>query len=164
DADSTGLLLLTNDGELANRLMHPRYEVPRTYRAVVANAPVSSAAIQRLRSGIELDDGRTAPAQARRLAPNVIELGMHRGRKRQVRRMCDAVGHPVRELQRVAFGPLKLGELREGAVRTLRAREIEALRAAATPRRAAKGPARPASRRAARPAERPVRAPRPGAR
>jgi 23S rRNA pseudouridine2605 synthase len=160
DADSTGLLLLTNDGELANRLMHPRYEVPRTYRVVVSNAPVGGAALQKLRGGIELDDGRTAPAEARRLAPNVIELVMHEGRKRQVRRMCEAVGHPVRELQRVAFGPLRLGELREGAVRTLRAKEIEALRGAATPRRAAKDPAPPGARRAQRGGERPARGPR----
>jgi 23S rRNA pseudouridine2605 synthase len=144
DADSTGLLLLTNDGDLANRLMHPRYEVPRTYRAVVSNAPVGSAALNALRRGVKLDDGTTAPAHARRVAPNVIELVLHEGRKRQVRRMCEAVGHPVRSLQRVAFGPLVLGDLREGAVRTLRAKEIEALRTAATPRREPAG--RPAKR------------------
>ncbi len=149
DADSTGLLLLTNDGELANRLTHPRYEVPRTYRVVVSNAPVGSAALNALRRGVTLDDGPTAPAQARRIQPNVIELVLHEGRKRQVRRMCDVVGHPVRSLQRVAFGPLVLGELREGAVRTLRAKEIEALRAAATQPRAAAGRSRPGSGRRA---------------
>jgi 23S rRNA pseudouridine2605 synthase len=138
DADSTGLLLLTNDGELANRLMHPRYEVPRTYRAVVNRGPVGAAAIRRLRDGVELDDGRTSPAQVKRLEPNVLELILREGRKRQVRRMCEAVGHPVRALQRVAFGPLALGELREGSVRALNPGEVDQLRKAATPRRAAK--------------------------
>jgi 23S rRNA pseudouridine2605 synthase len=166
DADSTGLLLLTNDGELANRLMHPRYEVPRTYRALVSNAPVSSAALNALRRGVTLDDGTTAPAQARRIAPNVIELVLHEGRKRQVRRMCEAVGHPVRSLQRVAFGSLVLGDLREGAVRTLRAKEIEALRAATTPQPEAAG--RPKGRPGRRPPKVPAgkrrRPPSPGAR
>jgi 23S rRNA pseudouridine2605 synthase len=162
DAESTGLLLLTNDGELANRLMHPRYQVPRTYRAVVAHGPVGSGAIKALREGVELDDGRTAPAQVKRLETNVIELILREGRKRQVRRMCEAVGHPVRSLQRVAFGPLVLGELREGSVRALNPGEVESLRGAssATPRRAAK----PAPAGAPVPAPRArARAPRRGA-
>jgi 23S rRNA pseudouridine2605 synthase len=130
DADTTGLILLTNDGELANHLTHPRYEVPKTYRAKVANAPVAEAALRALRSGVELDDGRTAPAQVRAVRPDVLELTIHEGRKRQVRRMCDAVGHPVLGLRRVRFGPLALGDLAVGAHRRLTAAEVERLRGA----------------------------------
>jgi 23S rRNA pseudouridine2605 synthase len=130
DAETTGLILLTNDGALANHLTHPRYEVPKTYRAKVADPPVGERALQRLRAGIELDDGPTAPAQARRLRPDVIELTIREGRKRQVRRMCEAVGHPVLALRRVAFGPLALGDLPAGAHRRLTAAEVERLRAA----------------------------------
>jgi 23S rRNA pseudouridine2605 synthase len=130
DAETTGLILLTNDGALANHLTHPRYEVPKTYRAKVADPPVGERALQRQRAGIELDDGPTAPAQARRLRPDVIELTIREGRKRQVRRMCEAVGHPVLALRRVAFGPLALGDLPAGAHRRLTAAEVERLRAA----------------------------------
>jgi 23S rRNA pseudouridine2605 synthase len=130
DADTTGLILLTNDGALANRLMHPRYEVPRTYRARVEGRP-SDAALRALREGVELDDGRTAPARVRRVASDVLELSLHEGRKRQVRRMCEAVGHPVRSLERIAFGPLRLGGLARGAHRRLTAAEVEKLRRAA---------------------------------
>src|SRR5919199_716525 len=130
DADTTGLMLLTNDGALAEHLTHPRYEVPKTYRAKVANPPVGERALQRLRDGVELDDGRTAPAQARRLRPDVVELTIREGRKRQVRRMCEAVGHPVLVLRRVGFGPLRLGDLPAGAHRRLTAAEVERLRAA----------------------------------
>ncbi len=130
DIDTTGLLLLTNDGELAHRLTHPRFEVEKTYRAVVAGAPVREAELKALRNGVQLDDGRTAPAKVRRLAANTIELTIHEGRKRQVKRMCEAVGHPVRRLERVAFGPLKIGELKPGAHRELTRAEIEALSAA----------------------------------
>ena len=129
DADTTGLILLTNDGELANRLTHPRYEVPKTYRAKVANPPVRDAALRRLRDGVELEDGPAAPATVRRLRPDVLELTIHEGRKRQVRRMCEAVGHPVLELRRVAFGPLRLGDLPPGAHRRLTAAEVARLRA-----------------------------------
>ena len=129
DADTTGLILLTNDGELANRLTHPRYGVPKTYRAKVANPPVRDAALRRLRDGVELEDGLAAPATVRRLRPDVLELTIHEGRKRQVRRMCEAVGHPVLELRRVAFGPLRLGDLPPGAHRRLTAAEVERLRA-----------------------------------
>src|SRR5439155_925580 len=101
DADTTGLILLTNDGELAHRLTHPSFEVPKTYRARVAHAPVGHDALRRLRHGVELDDGVTAPARVRRLAPDLLELSITEGRKRQVRRMCDAVGHPVVDLQRI---------------------------------------------------------------
>jgi 23S rRNA pseudouridine2605 synthase len=132
DADTTGLILLTNDGELANRLMHPRYEVPRTYVARVAGGPVGDAALRALRAGVELSDGVTAPASVRPLARDRLELVLHEGRKRQVRRMCEAVGHPVVALERVGFGPLALGGLGVGQARRLGAEEIEALRTAAT--------------------------------
>jgi 23S rRNA pseudouridine2605 synthase len=131
DVDSTGLVLLTNDGDLANRLMHPRYEVPRTYRARVAGTP-SKRALQALRRGVELDDGRTLPAQASLIGPpgpeSVIEITIREGRNRIVRRMLEAVGNPVRALERVAFGPVGLGRLRSGGVRRLRPAELEALR------------------------------------
>ena len=129
DAASTGLILLTNDGELANRLTHPRYEVPKTYRATVAGGPVAKAALAALRHGIELDDGPTAPAGARLVAPQVIEIELREGRKRQVRRMCEAVGHPVTALERIRFGSLELGRLAPGAHRRLTSVELEALRA-----------------------------------
>jgi 23S rRNA pseudouridine2605 synthase len=128
DADTTGLILLTNDGELANRLTHPRYEVPRTYRATVGRPPVRTAALRALRAGVELEDGRTAPARVRALAPNVLEITIHEGRKRQVRRMCEAVGHPVKQLERVAFGPLRLGDLKPGQHRRLPPGAVERLR------------------------------------
>jgi 23S rRNA pseudouridine2605 synthase len=129
DADTTGLILLTDDGELAHRLTHPRYEVPKTYRARVGGEAVGERALRALREGIGLEDGRTAPAAVRRVAPNELEIVLREGRKRQVRRMCDAVGHPVRALARVAFGPLALGDLPEGAHRRLRPVEVERLRA-----------------------------------
>ncbi|HXB14579.1 MAG TPA: pseudouridine synthase [Solirubrobacteraceae bacterium] len=127
DADSGGLILLTNDGELANRLTHPRYEVPKTYRVRVGGRRVSARTLGRLREGIELDDGPTAPATVTQIAPHELELTIHEGRNRQVRRMCEAVGHPVLELTRVAFGPLRLGDLRPGRARRLSAREIAGL-------------------------------------
>jgi 23S rRNA pseudouridine2605 synthase len=128
DADTGGLILLTNDGELANRLTHPRFQVPKTYVARVARAPVGREAIARLRAGVELEDGRTAPASVRRVAGDVLELTIHEGRNRQVRRMCEAVGHPVLELTRTRFGPLSLGKLAPGAHRRLGDGEIERLR------------------------------------
>jgi 23S rRNA pseudouridine2605 synthase len=127
DADTTGLLLLTNDGELANRLTHPRFGVPRVYRADVEPAPVPEAALRNLRDGVELDDGRTSPAKVRQIEPGVLELTIAEGRKRQVRRMCEAVGHPVVELERVAFGPLRLGALTRGEARLLTPAEVERL-------------------------------------
>jgi 23S rRNA pseudouridine2605 synthase len=131
DAATTGLILLTNDGELANRLTHPRYGVRRVYRARVTPAPVPERALRRLREGVELDDGRTSPASVRQLEPGLLELTIAEGRKRQVRRMCEAVGHPVEELERVAFGPLGLGSLAAGEARRLSAAEVERLRKAA---------------------------------
>jgi 23S rRNA pseudouridine2605 synthase len=139
DADSTGLILLTNDGELANRLIHPRYEVPRAYRARVSGRP-DEAALRRLREGVELEDGTTAPARVRRIAPNVLEITIHEGRKRQVRRMLDAVGHPVVELERIAFGPLRLRGLAPGEHRRLTPAEVERLRQPAAPRSASLPP------------------------
>jgi 23S rRNA pseudouridine2605 synthase len=132
DADTTGLILLTNDGELANRMMHPRYEVPRTYVARVAGGPVGDGAVRALRTGVELSDGRTAPATVRVLGGDQLELVLHEGRKRQVRRMCEAVGHSVVALERVGFGPLALGDLGVGEARRLAATEVDALRTAAT--------------------------------
>src|SRR3954449_6407475 len=131
DAETTGLILLTDDGELANRLTHPRHEVPKVYRARVVDGPVSGHALHRLRKGIELDDGPTLPAQVRQVRPGVLEITLREGRKRQVRRMCEAVGHRVQSLRRVRFGPLELGRLEEGRARLLRAAELRALKAAA---------------------------------
>jgi 23S rRNA pseudouridine2605 synthase len=131
DADSSGLILLTNDGELANRLTHPRYEVPKTYRAKLGGGPVADRTLDALRRGVELDDGPSAPARVRRLRGSTIELTIHEGRNRQVRRMCEAVGHPVLELQRTGFGPLRLGSLKDGAHRRLSSAEAERLRALA---------------------------------
>jgi 23S rRNA pseudouridine2605 synthase len=131
DADTTGLLLLTDDGELAHHLTHPSFEVPRTYVAKVRNPPVRDAALRALREGVELDDGPTAPARVRKLAADRLELTIHEGRKHQVKRMCEAVGHPVRELQRVAFGPLRLGGLEPGEHRRLTPAEVERLRSLA---------------------------------
>jgi 23S rRNA pseudouridine2605 synthase len=129
DADSSGLLLLTNDGELANRLTHPSFEVPKTYRAKLAGGPVGEATLRALREGVPLDGSNTAPARVRRRGTNEIEITIHEGRNRQVRRMCESLGHPVVELERIAFGPLRLGELRPGASRRLAADEVGRLRA-----------------------------------
>jgi 23S rRNA pseudouridine2605 synthase len=130
DADSSGLLLLTNDGELANRLMHPRYEVAKTYVARLRK-PIGERDLVRLRSGVELEDGSTAPAPVRRLGEREIEIVLREGRNRQVRRMLEAVGNEVVALRRVAFGPLSLGDLREGEARRLSDDEIARLREAA---------------------------------
>jgi 23S rRNA pseudouridine2605 synthase len=135
DADSTGLILLTNDGELAHRLTHPSFHVPKTYRVRVAGGKVGESALRALREGVRLEDGPTAPAQVRRVPSKLrsletIELTIHEGRNRQVRRMCEAVGHPVESLERIAFGPLKLGDLAPGATRRLTGAEVERLRRA----------------------------------
>ncbi|MHB8241384.1 MAG: pseudouridine synthase [Solirubrobacteraceae bacterium] len=128
DIDTSGLILLTNDGELANRLMHPRFEVPKTYRATVRGGPLGADALDALRAGVQLEDGPTAPAKVRRVSSREIELTISEGRNRQVRRMCEAVGHPVLELQRIRFGPLALGGLEPGAHRRLREAEAERMR------------------------------------
>jgi 23S rRNA pseudouridine2605 synthase len=135
DADTTGLILLTNDGELADLLTHPRYGVEKVYRAKVQPSRVSPRALAALRDGVQLDDGRTAPARVRQVAPGVLEIGLREGRKRQVRRMLEAVGHRVVELERVAFGPLGLRGLERGRSRRLKDAEVERLRRAAKPRR-----------------------------
>jgi 23S rRNA pseudouridine2605 synthase len=128
DADASGLILLTNDGELANRLTHPRYEVPKTYEVRVASPPVREPALQRLREGVELEDGRTAPAKVRRMSADTLELTIHEGRNRQIKRMCEAIGQRVVALRRTRFGPLALGDLEAGASRRLSAAEVERLR------------------------------------
>ena len=130
DADTTGLILLTNDGELAELLTHPRYGVEKTYRARVDPPVVSERSLRALRDGVALEDGRSSPAKARLVAPGLVELTIREGRKRQVRRMCEAVGHDVRALQRTAFGPLGLERLPPGESRRLSAAEVERLRAA----------------------------------
>jgi 23S rRNA pseudouridine2605 synthase len=127
DADSTGLLLLTNDGELANRLTHPRYEVPKTYRVELSRPPAASD-LRRLESRVELEDGLTAPSQVRRLGEREIEIVLREGRNRQVRRMAEAVGNRVLALRRVRFGPIELDDLPIGKARRLSEQEIAALR------------------------------------
>jgi 23S rRNA pseudouridine2605 synthase len=125
-ADSTGLILLTNDGELANRLTHPRYGIERTYR-VRLRRPATSSQLRRLRGGVELEDGPTAPARLRAVSPRVVELTLTEGRNRQVRRMVEAVGNRVAALARTRFGPLELGTLPEGRSRLLRPPEVKRL-------------------------------------
>ena len=127
DIDTTGLMLLTNDGALAHRLTHPSFEVRRTYRVVVRRGPVTGVQLGKLRDGVPLEDGRTAPAEARRVAHDTFELTIHEGRNRQVKRMCEAVGHRVKRLERIAFGPLVLGDLALGRSRRLSATEITQL-------------------------------------
>jgi 23S rRNA pseudouridine2605 synthase len=128
DADTTGALLLTNDGPLAHRLAHPRYGVEKVYEAEVEGEP-DAAAIRRLEQGVELEDGRTAAARARLLAPSTIELTLHEGRKHQVKRMCAAVGHPVVRLHRSRYAGLTVEGVEPGGWRELDPEEIERLRA-----------------------------------
>jgi 23S rRNA pseudouridine2605 synthase len=129
DADSSGLILLTNDGALANRLTHPRYGVPKTYRARVARGPVGDRALRALREGVQLEDGLTSPAKVRRVSGDLLELTIGEGRNHQVRRMCEAVGHPVLRLERVSLGPVRLGNMAPGACRRLGEAEVAGLRA-----------------------------------
>jgi 23S rRNA pseudouridine2605 synthase len=126
DADTTGVLLLTNDGDLAHRLAHPRYEVEKVYEAEVEGEP-SDDALAQLERGVELDDGLTSPAQARRLGPSLVELSIHEGRKHQVKRMLEAVGHPVRRLHRSRYAGLTVGDLEPAAWRDLTKDEVAAL-------------------------------------
>jgi 23S rRNA pseudouridine2605 synthase len=126
DADSTGLILLTNDGELANRLTHPRYEVPKTYRVGLSRPP-EAAQIRRLRQGVELEDGPTAPARVRRSGDRDIEITIREGRNRQVRRMVEAVGNRATGLERIRFGSLRLAGLGSGESRPLTAAEVRRL-------------------------------------
>ena len=129
DADTTGALLLTNDGPLAHRLAHPRYGVEKVYDVEVAGEPTEEQ-LRQLREGVELEEGRTAPARAQRLGPNRLELAIHEGRKHQVKRMCHAVGLPVTRLHRPRYAGLELGDLSPGAWRELTDDEVERLLAA----------------------------------
>ena len=129
DVDTEGLLLLTNDGDLAHRLIHPSFGVEKEYVAELEGSP-SRAALRRLREGVELDDGTTAPARAALLEPSVVRLTVHEGRNRQVRRMCDAVGHPVVRLIRTRIGPLADRSLAPGAWRELTGDEVRSLQRA----------------------------------
>ncbi len=129
DADTTGALLLTNDGELAHRLAHPRYEVEKVYEAEVEGDP-SDETLRRLERGVELDDGRTAPARAKRLAPSRVELALHEGRKHQVKRMLEAVGHPVTRLHRSRYAGLSLEGVEPGEWRELEPGEVARLQLA----------------------------------
>jgi pseudouridine synthase len=127
DADTTGVLLLTNDGELAHRLGHPRYQIDKVYEAQVEGDP-SEAALSRLAGGVALEEGVSAPARARRLGRGRLELTIHEGRKHQVKRMCAAVGHPVRSLHRSRYAGLGLGGLAQGEWRELSRDDVEKLR------------------------------------
>ena len=133
DWDTEGLLLLSNDGELTHRLTHPRYGVEKEYHALVGGYP-NEAALRRLTGGVHLDDGWTAPAKVQRVRQDAqgiwLAVTLHEGRNRQVRRMLEAVGHPVRQLRRVRFGPVELGDLPSGSTRELEAAEVESLRRA----------------------------------
>ena len=126
DVDSSGLMLVTNDGELANRLTHPRYEVPKAYR-VSLERPPSEADLARLARGVELEDGPTAPAEVRQLGEREVEIVLREGRNRQVRRMAEAVGNRVVALRRVRFGPIDLADLSAGAARPLTPDELTRL-------------------------------------
>jgi 23S rRNA pseudouridine2605 synthase len=132
DADTTGALVLTNDGPLAHRLMHPRYEVDKVYEVDVEGEP-SSTALSRLEQGVELEDGMTSPAQVRRLGPSRLELTIHEGRKHQVKRMLEAVGHAVRRLHRSRYAGLTLDGLAPGEWRELTPEEVELLRSPRAP-------------------------------
>ncbi len=133
DADTEGLLVLTNDGELAQRLSHPSFGVEKEYLAEVEGTP-SPGALRRLREGVQLEDGLTAPARVSAPAPGVLRISLHEGRNRQVRRMCEAVGHPVVRLVRVRIGPLADRSLRPGEWRVLEPSEALALSGAAARR------------------------------
>jgi 23S rRNA pseudouridine2605 synthase len=134
DADTTGALLLTNDGDLAYRLAHPRYEVDKVYEVECWKQPTDDE-LARLREGVELEDGPTSPADVRRIDGARIELVLHEGRNRQVRRMVEAVGHRVKRLHRSRYGPLTVEGLEPGAWRELEASEVERLRSMSAPAR-----------------------------
>ena len=133
DYDTTGLLLFSTDGELGNAVLHPSHHVDKTYRALVKGAP-SKESLARLRAGVELEDGLTQPAKVgvvgRKGKNTYLDLTIHEGKKRQVKRMCEAIGHPVIELHRSSFGPLELGNLPTGGYRVLGSDEVAALRRA----------------------------------
>ena len=130
DFDSEGLLILTNDGDLAAKLTHPRHGVPRVYEATVLGVP-DDHDVRRLAKGVTIDGQRTGPAEVTAIGPSRLRITVREGRNRQVRKMCDAIGHPVTELRRVAIGPLRDARLKLGAWRVLTTHEVERLRAAA---------------------------------
>jgi 23S rRNA pseudouridine2605 synthase len=132
DMDSEGLMILTNDGELTHRLTHPSFGVPKEYLVQVEGEP-SSGAVRHLREGVELDDGPTAPARVAVVAPGLLRIVIHEGRNRQVRRMCESVGHPVVRLVRTRIGPITDPSLGPGSFRPLSFDEVRALSSAATP-------------------------------
>lgn len=141
DANSHGLMLVTNDGELANKLSHPRYGVPKRYRVRVRRgSPLSSAELDQLARGVELEDGKTRRAEVLKIGQREFEIVIKEGRNHQIRRMCEAIGRDVGDLQRITFGPLELGHLKEGSVRRLSAEEVKSLwqnvESAASPKRA----------------------------
>ncbi len=131
DYDAEGLLLLTNDGELAHRLQHPRYKVPKTYLVKVRGHPPAEA-LAILQQGVNLEDGITAPAELIVIEDDQkatwLSLTLREGRKHQVKRMCAAVGHPVLRLRRTKVGPIELDDLRPGEIRRLKSRAVRSLR------------------------------------
>lgn len=129
DIETEGLILLTNDGDLANLIAHPSHGIEKEYLAEVAGGEVSSGALRRLREGVELDDGPTAPARVTQPTPGVLRITIHEGRNRQVRRMCEAVGHPVTRLVRVRIGPIGDRNLGPGRWRELTLDELRRLTA-----------------------------------
>jgi len=135
DVDTTGALLLTNDGDLAHHLAHPKYEVDKVYVAEVWGQPTDGT-LRKLAEGVKLEDGKTAPARVQRLAGSRIELTIHEGRNRQVKRMFEAIGHRVKTLHRSTYGPLTLEGLEPGAWRELEPSEVERLRVATTTQQA----------------------------
>lgn len=149
DADTEGLLLLTNDGDLTHRLTHPSHGVEKEYLAWVDGNP-SRGSLRQLRDGIELDDGPTAPARVSLVAPDLVRIVIHEGRNRQVRRMCAAIGHPVRRLVRVRIGPLADRSLAAGTWRELTTAEVRSLEQAAATAAAGPAPEGRAARRAAK--------------
>ena len=132
DMDSEGLIVVTNDGELTHRLTHPSYGVPKEYLVQVDGEP-SAGDVRRLRDGVELEDGTTAPARVAVVAPNLLRMVIHEGRNRQIRRMCETVGHPVTRLVRTRIGPLADPSLTPGSYRPLTFDEVRGLAAAALP-------------------------------
>jgi 23S rRNA pseudouridine2605 synthase len=142
DMDSEGLILVTNDGELTHRLTHPSFGVPKEYLVHVEGEP-GAGALRRLRDGIELEDGMTAPARVSAVAPSLLRMVIHEGRNRQIRRMCDAVGHPVIRLVRTRIGPLSDPSLTPGTYRPLSLDEVRSLVAAALPNEGIEDPGAP---------------------
>jgi 23S rRNA pseudouridine2605 synthase len=144
DMDSEGLLIVTNDGELTHRLTHPSFGVAKEYLVQVEGEP-TPAEIRRLREGVELEDGPTAPARVAVVAPTLLRMVIHEGRNRQIRRMCEAVGHPVVRLVRTRIGPVADPSLGPGSYRPLTFDEVRSLAAAAEPVATGDGPAPPAT-------------------